>query len=344
MVVVALSGFLVVWSHELAAVLFLVMVAAHILVERNRGLGSRILLALTAMPAFLLFVYQQYSLSKGCIQVPYESVSSASRMYSMTFISGFVGFMFLPLLPLIVSGVLSFRELDMLSWLVMGMLFTYSPVFLPEYSVPVWFRWAILLVYPVIFLSVEGARRFWRFGREVIREMNVGKLLVLSILLLNLVMSGYYLASMPENQMKYFGEWNHYTQYIPTSMLQNSVSLSDTPYVVEAMKWLDEEVAGDQSVLVLHEAMGNWAQILIKGIEIVRVNEIARSSPMRENVATRMFQLASEKNDTDREVYTVWWVDGKGWYSMPELPSQFKEIKRFGDLGIFQYIASSAAQ
>lgn len=335
--VVTLSGFLAVWSHELVAVLFLVIMAAHILFERSKGLRSKILLVLMAMPTFLLFIYQRYSPSMGSISVPYESVSSASWMYSVAFISGFLGFMFLPLLPLAALGALSFREFDMLSWLLMGLLFAYWPVFFPEYSVRAWLRWAILLAYPVVFLSVEGLGRLWRLGKQLLWKVSVERLLALSILLLNLVMSGYYLTSMPEHQIKYFGEWNHYKQYIQTSMLQNSVSLSDTPDVVEAMEWLDEEVAGTNSVLVLHEAMDNWAQILIQGIEIIRVNEVPRSSPVRENAATRLVHLAAEKIEAGKDVYTVWWVDGKGWYNMPELPPQFKDIQRFGNIGVFQY-------
>lgn len=335
--VVTLSGFLAVWTHELAAVLFLIIVAAHILAERTKRLDSSILLVLMAMPALLLFAYQRYSPSQGRFCVPYESVSSASSMYSVVFISAFLGFMFLPLLPLAVLGALLFRELDMLSWLVAGLLFTYWPVFLPEYSVLAWLRWAILLAYPLVFLSVEGVGRLWRLGKKLLWNVSVGRLLALSILLPNLVMSGYYLTSMPEHQIKYFGEWNHYKQYIQTSMLQNSVSLSDTPDVVEAMEWLDEEAAGTNSVVVLHEAMDNWAQILIQGIEIIRVDEIPRSSLLRENAATRLVQLAAEKRETGREVYTVWWVDGKGWYNMPTLPPHFVEIQRFRDIGVFHY-------
>lgn len=160
---------------------------------------------------------------------------------------------------------------------------------------------------------------------------------MLSVLLLNLVMSSYYLIRLPEHQVKYFGEWNNYKQFIQTSMLQNSVSLSDTPHVVEAMNWLEGKVAGTNSVLVVHEAMDNWARILIRGVEIIRVYEVELSSQVRENVATRLVRLAEEKAENGSEVYTVWWVDGKGWYGMPELPPQFNDIQSFGNIGVFQY-------
>jgi hypothetical protein len=271
--------------------------------------------------------------------VPYESVSSDSWIGSAGFISAFLGYIFLPLLPLIVAGAFSFRATDCLTWVAVCTFLSYWPVLLPRYSMLWWFRWAILLVYPLVFISVEGVWRLWTLGRNLVWRLKVGRVLALSVLLLNLVMSSYYLTALPENQIKYFGEWNRYERFIQTSMLQNSVSLSDMRDVADAMKWLDQ-VAGSSTVLVLHEAMADWARILIPKFEIVRVAEIEISSPMRRNVATRLVQLAAEKAATNKAVYTVWWVDGKGWYGMPELPPQFTEIRRFGNMGVYQYRAS----
>ena len=167
-------------------------------------------------------------------------------------------------------------------------------------------------------------------------KIKVGKVLALSLLLVNVTMSGYYLTNLPEHQITYFGEWNHYKQFVQTSMLQNSVSLSDTQELVEAMEWLRDRVEMD-SVILLHEAMDNWARILIQDVEIIRIDEVKISSQVRENVVTRLIQLSEEKADNGSSVYTVWWVEGEGWYNMPKLPSQFKEIQRFGDISIYQY-------
>lgn len=334
MMTVILSGFLAVWSHELAAVLFFVTMIAHFLVQRE--LRPRAVVALMAMPALILFMFQQCNPVIGGVQLPYESVVFASRIDSVGFVSGFLGYMFLPVLPLAVLGAVSFRRLDVWSWLTICLVFSYWPVLLPDYSVVLWFRWAILLVYPVVFLSVEGAERLWTSRRRFLWKFNVERVLVLSILLVNLAMSSYYLTSPPEHQIKYFGEWNYYTRFIQTSMLQNSVPLSDTPDVVDAMKWLNETVETN-SVLLLHEAMDNWARILVRGVEIIRADEVKLSSQVRKNVATTLVQLAEEKAENGSEVYTVWWADGKGWYEMPELPYQFREVQCFGDIGVFQY-------
>ncbi len=340
--VVALFGFLATWSHQLAAVLFLTISATYILVKRQDGARSKALMALAIAPALLLFLYQIYSPAAGELRVPYEKVAASSRASLAAFISGFLGYMFLPLLPLIALGALTFRSIDVWVWLATCLVFTYWPVLLPEYSVLFWFRWAILLVYPMTFMSVEGGEKLWKLGAKIFWKFKVGTLIALAVLTLNLVMSGYYLTGLPEHQIKYFGEWNHYKRFIQTSMLQNSVSLSDTPNVVKALKWFKEEAAEPNSVLVLHEAMGYWAQILLHDVRIVMVKERGLSSQVRENAAVTLAAYAEDESRRGNEVYSVWWVNGKGWYGMPELSHQFKEVQRFGDIAVFRYVQSSS--
>jgi hypothetical protein len=90
-------------------------------------------------------------------------------------------------------------------------------------------------------------------------------------------------------------------------------------------------------MLVLHEAIDYWARLTVKNVKHVGVKEADLSSPARENAAARLLSLAEENCKNGSQVYTVWWVDGKGWYGMPQLPPQFVEVKRFGNIAIFQY-------
>jgi len=337
LVLTAIFGFLAAWSHELAAVLFFVVMAAHFLAGH---ISSRLHLALATAPALLLFLYQLYNPAAGTIRIPSESFISSSWISAFSFISGFLIYMFLPLLSLAVLGALSLRSLDVWSWIAACLLFSYWPVFLPQSSVVSWFRWAILLVYPVIFLSVEGLWMLW-FSRRNSSKLNLRKGLAVSMILINAGMSACYLVTLPEHAFTYFGEWNNYKQFIQTSMLQNSVSLADTPSVIEALKWAGKHADSD-SVLVLHEAMGYWANILIGRDRIILVKENELSSQLRENATARLLAYAEEEAEKGNEVYTVWWVDGKGWYNIRELPPQFREVKRFGNIGVFKYIPAKA--
>jgi len=331
----ALSGFLTAWSHELAAVLFFAIMASHVIVRR--GLLSKSLISLAAAPALLLFVYQRYNPTVGVLQIPSESFASASWICSASFILGFLLYLFLPLLPVALLGAFYFRGLDVWVWTATCLLFTCWPIFLPENSVVLWFRWAILLVYPVIFFAVDGLEKLWMWGGKHSWKLSVGRFSALFILLVNVALSSCYLAMPPEHQIEYFGEWNNYKQYIQTSMLQNTVSLADTQSVVEALRWIDERLAGNGVVLVLHEAIDCWAQIIVKNVKHVGVREADLSSQVRENAAARLISLADENCKNGSQVYTVWWVDGKGWYGMSQLPPLFSEVKRFGNIAVFKY-------
>jgi hypothetical protein len=71
-------------------------------------------------------------------------------------------------------------------------------------------------------------------------------------------------------------------------------------------------------------------------MKIVEIEWTSLSSPVSGNVTPILIQCTDE-HVKDGEVYTVWRADGKGWYGMPQLSSQFKEIQGFGDIGVFQY-------
>jgi hypothetical protein len=307
---------------------------AHFFIEKE--LKSKIYIFLIIISVFSIFIYQLYNPTIGNIRIPYEKIVSNSWIDLAFFISGFLCYISLPIFPLILLGFSSFKGIDIWSWLIACLIFSYWPLFLPEYSVVSWFRWAILIVYPIIFLSIEGFEKIWKLKKGF--SKNIGKILAISILLLNLIMSGYYLLSLPEYQAcKYFGEWNNYKKYIQTSMLQNSISISDTEDVIKAMKWFNEKIDKNNSVLILHTAMESWARIFISKIKIIGISEIGLSSQIRGNIEKRLIQFSEENSKNGNEVYTIWWINGKGWYEMPELPSQFKEIQHFGNIGIFKY-------
>jgi len=324
---------LTVWAHEIAAVMLFLLFILNFAI----GGFERKPICIAAAPSAALFFYQLYNPLSGSLNIPVGGFESPSWLASASFITGSLIYMFLPILPLIVLGARRIRHLDVWGWTAVCLFLAYMPFFLPQYS-SLWYRWVLLLAYPAYFFAVEGLDALWMAGRRLYGRLSVGGLLATAILAVNFAMSAYYVACPPESQINYFGDWNAYKAFIPTSMLQNSVSISDTPSVVEAMEWVKANLNGEGTVLVLHEAMDNWAGIIIGDrMEIIRVNEANISSPIRINVAERLVEIASEKYAEGKAVYTVWWVDGKGWYNMPDLPHNFVEFKRFGNIGVFKY-------
>jgi hypothetical protein len=119
------------------------------------------------------------------------------------------------------------------------------------------------------------------------------------------------------------------------------VSIRDNPSVVRCFEWLNENM-DNGSMLVAHEVMNEFAFLYLQGEKSVKAlvkPEI--TSAAEEALAGEMVRAAEEAvADGWSKVYTVWWVDGKGWYGMPQLPPQFAEIQRFGNIGVFQYVQS----
>jgi hypothetical protein len=323
---------LTVWSHEIAAVTLFLLIAVLFVT----GLGDRKSLVAAVIPSMLLFAYQLYNPAVGGFSIPIYGYNSTS-LQSALYVSSYLIYALLPLSPLIILGLLSFRHVDMLSLTIICLIFIYMPVYLPSFA-GYWYRWALIITVPAFFFAVEGLERFWKAGKSLSGRIRAGELLAITVLVVNLAMTAYYVACPPENQIKYFGEWNNYKQFIPTSMLQNSVSIRDTPYVIEALEWIKSNLNNGSTTLVLHEAIDNWAGIIVrKSIKHLRVNEADISSPKRENTSGRLLEAAETQMAEGKNVYTVWWVEGKGWYNMPTLPKQFIEIRRFGDIAVYQY-------
>ncbi len=61
-----------------------------------------------------------------------------------------------------------------------------------------------------------------------------------------------------EAAFPYFGAMNTHIYQIPSSMLQNTVSITDCPGVADAMQWLKSNMT-DDAVLISHRAFYGWA-------------------------------------------------------------------------------------
>jgi hypothetical protein len=322
----ALLAFLTAWAHEFITVILLAHKAARSLA--SRGLRRAVEEALPALPAALLLLYQVYNPHTHALQVPVLHVEAPTRLHLLLYITGFLAYLYAPLSPLLLAGLGQLRDPPLRDWALTCLALTYLPVLNPQGVDILWFRWAILLNYPVAVAAARGFERLTRGGAGG----RLGRGAALATLALNAVFTATYLALPPEQQWnKYFGDWNAYKQYVQTSMLQSSIPLRDVEPTIEAVRWVDS-LPGDK-VLVLHEAFHNWAQLYARNTRLVRVNEQKLSSPLRQNVSQLLLQAASSQNAT---VYTIWWVSTT-WYNMTRPPPQFKPLKTFQDIAVYVY-------
>jgi hypothetical protein len=173
----------------------------------------------------------------------------------------------------------------------------------------------LLLVYPLSFFAVEGISRIHRKVNYHILEVTVAVFLI--------VLSAGFVV-LPNNQpLVYFGA---YTTYIPTSMVQNTLPLSDCQDTVNALTWANSNLPSNGYLLV-HEAFYGYA---LTSFDIERV------TPYFFGNLTQVTSQLKESNTT-APMYLIWWVNGLGWYGQSTVPGAFVEVYHSGSIAIYHY-------
>jgi hypothetical protein len=334
---------LTVFSHELVSViLFFVVVleAARFLVKRLRK-DSVFLLASAALPA-ALFLFQRYSPQQGTMVIPSNIIASEPSIIIAVYMAGLLIYCYALILPLVVLGIKGFRDWVLKYWILLCLGIVLVEMVFPNAPLFFWNRWVYLLVYPLLFFAVQGLERLWQFAPKT--KGNVKRLLpkvfAIAYCFLLLTLSGFYLTSSPENAFPYFSQYNPYLVEIPSSMLQNTLSISDNPSLVACFDWLNNNTSVS-SVVVSHEALYNLALIYMPSRLIVPVLQGPSMYFYVENGSVLAGQMLSTANESSAgghvKVYTVWWVSGDGWYGIRSLPSGFEEVYYSGKMAVYLY-------
>lgn len=167
-----------------------------------------------------------------------------------------------------------------------------------------------MLVFPVAFFVVEG---FMRLGSRLLR-MVLGSVLVL--------LSFSFVLLPAEVAFPYFTVFPY---YVPSSMLQNSVPLSDCRDVEDALLWVGDNLESD-GVLLSHDAFHGWALLFLDESRVVCYGY---EDP--EEAAWEMV------GDGYGRLFLVWWVSGEGWHGWSTLPSCFVEVFRSGRIACYVF-------
>jgi hypothetical protein len=126
---------------------------------------------------------------------------------------------------------------------------------------------------------------------------------------------------LPNNEaISYF---TTYTSYVPKSMLQNTIQLSDCQDTQNALLWAKNNMLAD-GYLLTHVAFYGWATLTIPNNRLVFYE-------YGDPLATAT-QIANSSNS----VYLIWWINGTGWYGQPTVPAIFSTVYRSGDIAIFK--------
>ena len=332
---------LTVLAHQLVSVILFVILGIEAIREFvvNRQLKGSALIFISLGLAGGLFLFKTYSPAVGNVIVPSVNVSSTASINLAIYMAGLLVFSYFLLLPFAAIGVLRLKDRFLRFWVVWCVGVVIMLMIVPNLPLYYWNRWIYLLVYPLLFFAVEGIDRLWHFwsNHKIRARRLTPKVIAVGYVILLVVLSGFYLASPPEKQMPLFSSANPYLSYIPSSMVQNVLPIADNSYLVNCINFVTE-TAPDKSVIVSHYATYDLIKIYQHNLPVVPVREGSMWAHLQNQTAIVDGMIAASKVALDSgnsTVFTIWWVNGEGWYEIPCLPSNFKEVYRAGDLAVY---------
>jgi len=326
----SLGMFSVVLAHQLVAVIMFFIVLATIIrlfFDRKMGdLGRVVVCSVPAGFMFLLIVYANYVVSSQFSVVSdFLGQDSGGFMALFGFASypdlvvdtlGFLVFCYLPLLPLVVLGVRRFGSNFQLNAWVLCVFIALSLAFANVFIAVLPYRWILLLTYPLAFYAAEGFAGLRLNGYKVGVGLMLATLSVGFMVLPNNIAFPYYAA---------------FPLYVPTSMLQNTVSLSDCQDTVNVLQWAKTNMDDDTRLLV-HDVFYGWASLALDSDQLI---------PYSYDNPEMMAQKLRE-DGSHYQLCLVWWVNGSGWYDQSVVSSAFGEaLYESGRIAIFTYNASA---
>ncbi len=316
----------VVLAHPLVAVIMFAIVVATIIRLRLDSNPSEVRrLVISSVPAALLFlmiVYANYVVSSRFSVVsgfPGRESEGWLALFGFTSYSdmaantlGFLVFCYLPLLPLVLLGAKHFGgNLQIKAWVFWILIALSSALISPNAFIPGLHRWTLMLTYPLAFYATEAITRL---------KMNVYRIAA-GLMFATLTLG--FIALPNETPFPYY---TLFPYYVPTSMLQNTVSSMDSKDTVNALQWLRNNMH-DGARLLAHDAFYGWSLLIFNRSQVVSIGYESPEKMAQETV----------QNGSVHQLYLIWWTNGNGWHGQPTVPSSFVEVYESGRIAVYTY-------
>lgn len=329
----ALALSAVMLSNQVVAVLGLGIVLFTVIYALfGKKTGTALRLAGLSIPAIAIFLttfylspsIPEYRLIFGFPSTPDGWLSLfgyASYPEMLISEAVFVLYCFGFLLPLALLGVRRFKNFQMCGWIILLAIAAFIPMVSPS-----GLRLLMLLTFPLAFFATEGLSRLYSVRWRRLRKPLVGAGLIYLALVVG-VLSWGFMASTPEEPYDYFiaDGPNSHIYSIPSSMLQNTVSINDCSDTEKAVAWLKANM-NSTDVLISHRAFYGWA---LTGLDKDQIIMYEYDNPL--DAAT------SNAGKVQGDLYLIWWVDGKGWYGLPSVPPEFNQVYSSGNIAVYVY-------
>jgi hypothetical protein len=329
-VVLSLAMMAVVLSHQLVSVLMfgvIVFTVAYNLFRKD-FIGS-IDLIVVSLPAALFFVivYLSGVAQFGFLNYSTNVVSPLASWagftsYPSMLISegGFFLYCFLPLLPLVVVSLWRFGNLQLRSWLLLSLILLLLPIAVSPY------RWVLMLTYPFAFYATDALSRLKSIKWKRFK-FTVHRIAILYLVFSTAILSFGFIFMTSEKPFLYFNpeHFNNYIYQIPSSMLQNTISISDCQDTVNALQWFNDNV-NSTALLLTHTVFYGWALLTLNKDQI---RNYGFDDPVKAAMTT------AQEGHT--QIYLIWWINGQGWYGQPTVSSSFHEVYQSGKIAVYSY-------
>jgi hypothetical protein len=326
----SLAMLAVVFAHQLVAlIMFAIVLATIIRLSFDRQMGDVSKLIVCSIPAILLFlltvyansvVFPQFSFISGWLNQSSESYltlfgfASYQDLVVDTFV--FLVFCYLLLLPLVIVGVRRLKNNLQLNTWVLCIIVVLSLAMANIFVAHLPYRWILLLTYPLAFYAAEGFSSLRSASHKILVVLLLAMFSASFIFLPNNIAFPYYSA---------------FPLYMPTSMLQNTVPLSDCQDTMNALQWVKTNMGGNASLLV-HRAFYGWASLTLDEDQLIFYNY---GDPVA--VAQELTEDGSRY-----QLWLIWWVNGSGWYDEPNVSSAFGEVlHENGRIAVYMYTANA---
>jgi hypothetical protein len=328
--ILSLAMMVTVLSHQLVSVLMfgiIIITVAYSLFKKDYT--RSINLIIVSLPSLLYFgIVYLSGVAQSSIFGYSNAVSPLANWtgfasYPSMLISegGLFLYCFLPLLPLVAISLRRFGNLQLRSWLLLSLILLLIP-----FSSASPYRWVLLLIYPLAFFATDALSRLksikWKRSK-----FTVHRIAIIYLVLSTAILSFGFIFMNSENPFFYFNPQysNNYEYQIPTSMLQNTISVIDCRDTLNTLQWFKDN-ANSSGLLLTHTVFYGWAMLTLNQTRIINYEF---ENPV--NAA----MTATKEGHT--QLYLIWWINGQGWYAQPTLPPSFQEVYQSGRIAIYLF-------
>jgi hypothetical protein len=321
---VSLLTILAVASDPLIGVIALFGLVARAVLSLSKGKREELpLLVKVSIPGVLLFLTMVYAFEvtfRANLVQPQPPLPTANDLSSSV---GFLGYAYLPLIPLMILGFRRVQSLALTNWTIICLTLTLTAL------VPFWglnsssYRWALLLDIPFCIYAVGGLNRLAGTFRPSFSFVGLFQRRILPIFSTFLILSAFLYMVLPAQQAMVY--YTMYPSFLPTSMVQDTVPLSEMPSLVVLLRWVAVNM-DSKTALIAHQALFGWERDYLPTTDRIFVYGFSNPGAGVERA----------KSDGFSSVLMIWWANGLGWYGQPNVPSPFVPIRSEGNLALYR--------